>query len=120
MSNLMSPAKPDIFTYHTVEELLGMSLAEVEALWELVPTERQRQYQAIYDRFIHSEGVAGSDAMELQAVTQILDKYYVQEHMVPVLPNGEIWVRVPKQVREAAAANADAVRPDLELDNSGR
>src|SRR5260221_13202061 len=114
MGNLNETAKPDIFMYHTVDELQKMSLAEVEALWELVPTERQRQYRGIYERFIHNEGVSGSDLMELQAVIQILDKYYVQEHMVPVLPHGEIWVRVPKQVREASATNADVVRPAVE------
>src|SRR5258706_13764033 len=118
MGNLNETAKPDIFMYHTVDELQKLSLAEVEALWELVPSERQRQYRGIYERFIRNEGVAGSDLMELQAVTQILDKYYVQEYMVPVLPHGEIWVRVPKQVREASSANADTIRPDLEVDNT--
>ncbi|MEP7287924.1 MAG: hypothetical protein ABI947_19405 [Chloroflexota bacterium] len=116
MSTLTPVTKPDGLTYYSIEALRHLSLAEVEALWEGVPTERQRQYRAIYERFIHSEGVVGSDAMELKAVNQIIDQYYVQEHMVPVLPNGEIWVRVPKQVRDAAAANAEVVRPALEVD----
>ena len=32
--------------YHTVAELRALSLDELKALWELVPTGRQRSYRA--------------------------------------------------------------------------
>ncbi len=31
--------------YHTLEELRTLSLRELQALWELVPTDRQRAYK---------------------------------------------------------------------------
>ncbi len=32
----------DLLRYHTVEALRALSLDELRALWELVPTDRQR------------------------------------------------------------------------------
>jgi hypothetical protein len=32
----------EMLKYHTVEELRALSLDELRALWELVPTDRQR------------------------------------------------------------------------------
>ena len=42
--------------YHNVEELQALSLAELQALWELVPTERQRAYRVAYDREVRNAG----------------------------------------------------------------
>jgi len=42
--------KPDVFAYHTVPDLEQQSLEEVEALWDLVPTERQQELRLLYDR----------------------------------------------------------------------
>jgi hypothetical protein len=112
MNNEVTP-QSDVFTYHSVNELQAMELRDVQALWELVPTDRQRQYKVILDRFLRSQGAAGTDAAEMSAIRQILDKYYVEEHMVPVLPTGDIWVKVPKQVREAAQNNVELARADI-------
>lgn len=36
---------PETLTHHSLDELLKLSLEDLEALWELVPTDRQRRYQ---------------------------------------------------------------------------
>lgn len=108
----------DIFTYHAPNQLQAMSLAELEALWDLVPTERQRQYRAIYDRYVRSEGAAASDAEELAALEQLIDQFYILETMVPMLPAGDHWVRVPKQIREAAEANVDLAPAEENTSNN--
>src|SRR5437773_2260972 len=101
----------DVFTYHTVDELLAMSLSEVEALWELVPTERQRQYQAIYERTRRDEGASRSDAVELSMVQQLLDRY-TQRGLVPV---GSYWVPTPPQIQRLAVANDELTHPELTI-----
>ncbi|MBX3085042.1 MAG: hypothetical protein KF716_25640 [Anaerolineae bacterium] len=110
--------KADIFTYHAPHQLQTMSLAELEALWDLVPTERQRQYRVIYDRYVRSEGAVASDTEELAALAQLIDQFYVLETMVPVLPNGDHWVRVPKQIREAAETNIDLAPSEENVPNN--
>ena len=105
-------AARDVFSYHTPGELQKMSLKELEALWDLVPTERQRQYRAIYDRYVRSEGAAASDIEELAALEQLIDQFYGLETMVPVLPEGDHWVRVPKQIRQAAETNVGLSSPE--------
>jgi hypothetical protein len=44
--------------YHTVAELQALSLAELRAMWELVPTDRQRAYRAAYEREVRTAGAA--------------------------------------------------------------
>jgi len=97
------------FTYHTLDVLQAMSLAEVEALWELVPTERQRLYKAIYDRTRRDEGASGSDTLETQMVAQLLTRY-ADKGLVPV---GSYWVPVPPQIQAAAKDNTPLERGDL-------
>ncbi len=95
--------RPDIFTYHTVEALHALSLAEVEALWELVPTDRQRLYRAAYDRTCRDEGASGSDALEEAMLTQLLERYN-EKGLVPV---GAYWVPTPPQLQDAAKSDTD-------------
>ena len=42
--------------YHSIEELRALSLNELHALWELVPTDRQRAYKAAYEREVRTAG----------------------------------------------------------------
>lgn len=91
----------DVFTYHPVAALQALSLTEVEALWELVPTERQRLYRAIYDRTRRDEGASGSDALETQMVAQLLQRYS-DKALVPV---GAYWVPTPTQIQDAAKSD---------------
>src|SRR5260221_13293088 len=94
---------PDVFTYHSVEALQALSLSEVEALWELVPTDRQRTYRAIYERTRRDEGASGSDTLEEVMLTQLLARY-TEKGLVPV---GAYWVPTPLQLQEAARSDVD-------------
>ena len=102
--------KPDLFTFHSLETLQQMPVAALEALWELVPTDRQRLYRAIYDRTRRDEDAAGSDALEARMVHKLLGKY-AQKGLVPI---GSYWVPAPPQIREAAATDREVIRPEIE------
>ena len=97
------------FTYHTLDTLQALSLSDIEALWELVPTERQRLYKAIYDRTRRDEGASGSDTLETQMVAQLLTRY-ADKGLVPV---GSYWVPVPPQIQDAAKTDTPLERDDL-------
>ncbi|MHB8626825.1 MAG: hypothetical protein ACYDEO_11525, partial [Aggregatilineales bacterium] len=71
------------------------------ALWELVPTDRQRLYRAIYDRTRRDEGASGSDALEARMIEQLLARY-ADKALVPV---GSYWVPTPQQIQDAAKAD---------------
>ncbi len=84
------------FTYHTLDTLQALSLAEVEALWELVPTERQRLYKAIYDRTRRDEGASGSDTLETHgrsALTRYADKGLVPSARIGCLSRCKFRMR---------------------------
>ena len=84
--------------YHTLAELRALSLDELKALWELVPTDRQRSYRAAYDREVKSAGAEGSDAKERKIALALLKRY----HEAALIPIGMRWARTPKRVQEAA------------------
>ncbi|MBN1966138.1 MAG: hypothetical protein JW910_15925, partial [Anaerolineae bacterium] len=88
-------------TYHSVEELETLSLEELQALWELVPTDRQKAYRAAYDREVRNAGAIGSDDMEGRVAAELL-KRYRESALVPV---GSRWARTPQRVQEAAQEN---------------
>lgn len=92
---------PDFFTYYTPEALTALTLPEVEALWELVPTERQRMYRAIYDKQRRDQGATNSDALEAHMVAQLIGRYR-DKALVPV---GAYWVPTPPQLQEAAKSD---------------
>ena len=96
-------APNDVFTYHAVEALHALSLAEIESLWELVPTERQRLYRAAYDRTRRDEGASGSDTLEETMITQLLARY-AEKGLVPV---GAYWVPTPPQLQEAGKSDTE-------------
>lgn len=94
--------------YYTVEALRDLSLAELTALWELVPTERQRRYKAVYDREVRNAGASGSDALEQQVAGELLTRY-TNTALVPI---GARWARCPARIQEAAKQDADLVAPE--------
>ena len=73
--------------YHAVAELRALSLEELRALWELVPTERQRAYRAAYDREVRAAGGEGSDAKERQIALALLKRYHAAA-LVPIGSEG--------------------------------
>jgi hypothetical protein len=88
-------------TYHSVEELERLSLEELQALWELVPTDRQKAYRAAYDREVRNAGAIGSDQLEGRVAAELLNRYR-ESALVPV---GSRWARTPQRVQEAAQEN---------------
>jgi hypothetical protein len=98
----------DALHYCTVEELQQMEPAELTALWELVPTERQRRYKAVYDREVRHAGASGSDALEKAVAGELLTRY-AETALIPI---GARWARTPARIQEAARNNAELVAPE--------
>lgn len=73
----------EMLKYYTVEELRALSLDELRALWELVPTDRQRAYRAAYDREVKTAGAEGSDAKERRIALALLKRYH-ESHSSPL------------------------------------
>ncbi len=94
--------------YQPVAELQTLTLTELHALWELVPTGRQRHYKAVYEREVRSAGASGSDALEQQVAQELL-KRYCESALVPV---GARWARCPGRIQEAARQGSDLVAPE--------
>lgn len=88
----------DNLTFHTVEELRGLPTEALTALWELVPTDRQKSYKAAYDGEVRAAGAAGSDILERQLSGELLRRY-LETALVPV---GSRWARTPTRVQTAA------------------
>ncbi len=87
-------------TYYTLDALRALPLDDLRALWELVPTDRQRAYRAAYDRTVLEAGAAPSDALE-RDVTAALIAAYRDKALVPAAGR---WVSVPTRVQDAARA----------------
>lgn len=87
--------------YKDVESLQSLSLEELQALWELVPTERQKAYRTAYDREVRNAGAIGSDDLEQRVAAELLLRY-VESALVPV---GSRWARTPERVQDAAREN---------------
>jgi len=92
--------------YKRVDELQALSMAELQSLWEIVPTERQRAYRSAYDREVRNAGAIGSDDLERRVATELLERYS-DSALVPV---GSRWARTPQRVQDAARDNE---MPDL-------
>ncbi len=88
----------DNLTFHTVDELRGLPTEALTALWELVPTDRQKAYKAAYDGEVRAAGAAGSDILERQLAGELLRRY-LETALVPV---GSRWARTPTRVQTAA------------------
>lgn len=98
------PDKVASIKFHTLAELEKLSEVELSALWELVPTDRQRLYKAMYDRELRKEGVTGavgSDALEKLVLLSLLKQY----EDTALVPAGEVWVYTPRFVQEHAKQN---------------
>lgn len=101
--------------YHTVAELRALSLDELRALWELVPTDRQRAYRAAYDREVRAAGADGSDAKERQIARALLKRY----HEAALVPVGMRWARAPGRVQAAAQRGDGFDTPEAEVSAKG-
>jgi hypothetical protein len=95
-------------TYHTIEDLRALSLDELRALWELVPTDRQHHYQTVYQREVRTNGAAGSDALEQQVVTALIRRYD-EGALVPI---GARWAKTPARIQQAVREGAALTPPE--------
>ena len=96
------------FKFYTVDELRNLSLEELQALWELVPTSRQRAYRQAYEREVRNAGALGSDQLEQQVTAELLSRYE-ESALVPV---GMRWARTPSRVQDAAKSDDGLVVPE--------
>ncbi len=94
--------------YQTLDELQSLSLPELAALWELVPTDRQRRYKTVYDREVKQAGAVGSDALEAQVTEELLHRY----ETTALVPIGARWARTPTRIQEAVRNETDLVAPE--------
>ncbi|MEM9954505.1 MAG: hypothetical protein AAF846_23050 [Chloroflexota bacterium] len=94
--------------FYTVDELHNLSLEELQALWELVPTSRQRAYRQAYEREVRNAGALGSDQLEQQVTAELLSRYE-ESALVPV---GMRWARTPSRVQNAAKSDDGLVLPE--------
>ncbi len=98
-------------TYHTIEELRALSLDELRALWELVPTDRQHRYQTVYQREVRTNGASGADALEQQVVSALIQRYETGA----LVPIGARWARTPARIQEAVKAGESLIPPEAEF-----
>lgn len=97
--------------YHTIEELRALSIEELRALWELVPTDRQHRYQSVYQREVRTNGASGSDTLEQQVVSALIQRYD-EGALVPV---GARWAKTPVRIQEAVRGGELLTPPEAEL-----
>jgi hypothetical protein len=100
----------DILAYQSVQELKKLSIEQLQALWDLVPTERQRAYKAAYDREVRTAGAIGSDTRERRVAAELLNRY----RDTALVPVGQRWARTPTRVQDAARSNALTESPDAD------
>ena len=92
----------DTLRYYALKELNALPLAELKALWELVPTDRQRIYRQAYEREVKTAGAEGSDAKERRVAIELVRRYST----AALVPIGTRWARAPGRV-QAAARNGE-------------
>ncbi|MBN8592417.1 MAG: hypothetical protein J0M33_11680 [Anaerolineae bacterium] len=92
-------------TWHSPDDLRSLPTEALEALWELVPTERQKAYKTAYESEVTAAGAAGSDALERQVAQELLRRY----RETGLVPLGSRWARAPGRVQAAAQADEPLV-----------
>jgi len=96
--------------YRSVDALRVLPEADLTALWEVVPTDRQQYYQRMYAGEVNREKASSSDLAEYEAVSRLIAKY--QE--TGLIPLGEYWLATPERiqqlVRDGLLAESTTVR----------
>ena len=85
----------EVFDYHEVAQLEAMSLADIEQIWDLVPTEDRDYLTRRYRKSIRTHGIS-SDEQEISMADQYLQRY-AYEGLVPA---GDQWVRISASRRQ--------------------
>lgn len=82
--------------YRSVDALRVLPEADLTALWEVVPTDRQQYYQRMYAGEVNREKASSSDLAEYEAVSRLIAKY--QE--TGLIPLGEYWLATPERIQQ--------------------
>ncbi|MDX1992951.1 MAG: hypothetical protein SF029_11195 [bacterium] len=98
------------YRYHSIDELRALSVKELQALWEIVPTDRQRKYKQAYDRELRNADAAGSDVLEQHIAAELIRRYQ-EASLVPV---GTRWAKTPLRVQQAAREGDVLPSPDAQ------
>lgn len=85
----------EVLDYHEVVQLESMSLADIEQIWDLVPTEDRDYLTRRYHKSIRTHGIS-SDEQEISMADQYLQRY-AYEGLVPA---GDQWVRISASRRQ--------------------
>ena len=84
----------------SVAELFALSQAELENLWEGVPTEYQDTLKRRYTQILRAKGVT-DDVGELELIKSYLERYETEG----LIPAGDKWLKI-----------SPAARKDFQLD----
>ena len=79
----------------TVPELLALSQAELENLWEGVPTEYQDTLKRRYTQILRAKGVT-DDVGELELIKSYLERYETEG----LIPAGDKWLKISPSARK--------------------
>ena len=92
------------FDYHSLDDLQDKSLAELEALWDLVPTEDRERLQDRYKAKLKDAGIA-DDESEIKLIEYYLERYRYEG----LVPAGKQWIKLGVERRQAFASETTAV-----------
>lgn len=92
------------FDYHSLDDLQDKSLAELEALWDLVPTEDRERLQDRYKAKLKDAGIA-DDESEIKLIEYYLERYRYEG----LVPAGKQWIKLGVERRQAFASESTAV-----------
>lgn len=104
--------------YYKIDELLAMNSAELEELWQNVPTDRQSFYEKAYDEAMSSLGQGDIPDEAAMSLTEQMINYY-SSGQVPIV-TGNRWVQVPGWIRDAVETGKDFDQANVEADGEKR
>jgi hypothetical protein len=81
--------------FFELEELAGLSLADLQTLWDSVATEDQSYLVRIFEREADKRQIV-EDLDEARMARYFLDQY----RELAFVPAGDVWVKVPPAMRE--------------------
>ncbi len=101
------------FTYQEIDDLESMTLEQVEAIWDLVPTEDRDYLNKRYRKLVKQNKV-GSDEQELKYADEYLQRYRYEG----LVPAGENWVKL-SSAKRLEMKNGETDIADFDEDDSG-
>jgi hypothetical protein len=113
MHNMPVGEGSDSFEYRESDVLASMTVDDLEAIWDLVPTEDRDFLTRRYRKIVKKHAIA-SDEQEIQLTDEYLQRYQYEG----LVPAGEQWVRISSAKRlQMKAGDTDVA--DFEHDGHG-